>query len=828
MAALSELAVLSGTAVTNPSGVGTFSFSLFDRVSYLVTVFSSHATPASLATWTLTSANTTPVLIGTISNTTTTGKRITVWYVRTTSDRASETFTITASNGLTQNANVYVGAWGSAVPTGAPFTNLKTNSTGSGTSLTVTFDNAMTSLNSGCAAFFMSNVSGTAMGNRTGWTERLDAAGANTVTRNQAQIITLNDTAASCTAASGIILGIAVEMVCVTNPVVCIAGETGSAQTLNAALSFTLNFRANTLHLMFIAADRNSPQIATPTEVVFANTGGLTWTLLHTSPAILNLTSAICYAYVYGIVSPIDLTGIPHSISAPSTSSNGYDWFYRKIDVQNVDTTVGTMGIIQTGSDAGGAPHEITMGSAAGDTNGILQAWTVHGLATWTINHGYQTLVTDQPFAGAGGISHISWRANGDTSPASVPGAVGGNQYSGVAFEIAPLPAGDPPVITLITPAEGPIDSDDAITIEVTDPDDDLAMVVVTAAIGDADELVYSGGSLSARYNSSSTATAITDGYSLVILRDSDWPGSLTLTVIATDDRGNVTTDSFSFTVADAATDPCLNPAQPDPVTTIEGMPKLEGMITVPTGGWSISVTETPAATSSVTIAAGNYFPTSPTSLLDALETALNADATLAGTYTVTIDDDTQTSTGKVTIAASGLTSFAITWTSPALRNALGFTATISGAATHTSPSASPHVWLPNVKRWSSTVAPDGYRGQPQTDGTVTISPSGMSKAIKYATRYIDVMEWRFVLGRKAWSSLETITNESYETFYGVAQGRGQPVRYHSDRTDDTTYSSYRHMGIGSMAAVPSIPGFTAGATSLWNLGPNDLLAYVS
>src|SRR5687768_7257565 len=128
-------------------------------------------------------------------------------------------------------------------------------------------------------------------------------------------------------------------------------------------------------------------------------------------------------------------------------------------------------------------------------------------------------------------------------------------------------------------------------------------------------------------------------------------------------------------------------------------LPKIEGMVTVPTGGWSVSVTEDPAATSTVTVAAGDYFPTSTTALLSAFSTALTSNSTLAGTYTVSLDDASDSSTGKVTISAAGVTTFAITWTSTALRDALGFAGNTSAALTVTGDNASPYVNLPNVKR---------------------------------------------------------------------------------------------------------------------------------
>ena len=49
---------------------------------------------------------------------------------------------------------------------------------------------------------------------------------------------------------------------------------------------------------------------------------------------------------------------------------------------------------------------------------------------------------------------------------------------------------------------------------------------------------------------------------------------------------------------------------------------RVEARITIPTGGWSVSVTITAIGTFAVTIAAGNYFPTD---LLTTFKTQLDA-----------------------------------------------------------------------------------------------------------------------------------------------------------------------------------------------------------
>jgi len=253
-------------------------------------------------------------------------------------------------------------------------------------------------------------------------------------------------------------------------------------------------------------------------------------------------------------------------------------------------------------------------------------------------------------------------------------------------------------------------------------------------------------------------------------------------------------------------------------------LPKLEGRTTY-ASAVTVTVTETPAATDTVTVAAaGNNYLTSSTALLSTIATALNANATLAGTYTLTVDDGTDGATGKVTISATGITSFTLTWNSIQLRDDLGWGADLTPtAASFTSPSASRLIYLPNVPR-ANPMAPDGSAGKPMSDFTMTVAPSGSSKRLKYSTRYVDTMEYRFLTGRKTWATFETNVNESLQTFWGNIISAGNPYRYHRDRTDDATYVEYVDEGGGVFNVDPFREGWvgtqgssTAGPATLWN-----------
>src|SRR3990167_10075953 len=105
-------------------------------------------------------------------------------------------------------------------------------------------------------------------------------------------------------------------------------------------------------------------------------------------------------------------------------------------------------------------------------------------------------------------------------------------------------------------------------------------------------------------------------------------------------------------------------------------------------GGGTVTVTVVPA------LAAGNYLK-SATAYLTTIANALTNDATLAGTYTLTVSDGNDSATGKTTLAATGITSFTITWSDTTygqrLADVLGVDDALdSGGLRYTSPSGSP------------------------------------------------------------------------------------------------------------------------------------------
>jgi len=260
------------------------------------------------------------------------------------------------------------------------------------------------------------------------------------------------------------------------------------------------------------------------------------------------------------------------------------------------------------------------------------------------------------------------------------------------------------------------------------------------------------------------------------------------------------------------------------------GLGKLEGLITVPTGGYSMTVTDSGGTKSVTVLTAGTYYLNSTTSLLTTIGTALTADSTLAGTYTLSTDDTASTATGKTTITITGGgASITVAWDSTTLRDVLGFTAGLSGAATYTSTSSSPYIYLPNQRR-CNPMAPDGYKGVPVTDASFTMSSTGTSKVLKYATRYHDNLEFAFLSGTKTWTQFEVTPNESLESFFNTVISNGYPFRYHNDRSVDATFATFRSMQPMDLMVKPEFAGFVGsgsdGSSLSWHYGPTDIIQY--
>ena len=188
---------------------------------------------------------------------------------------------------------------------------------------------------------------------------------------------------------------------------------------------------------------------------------------------------------------------------------------------------------------------------------------------------------------------------------------------------------------------------------------------------------------------------------------------------------------------------------------------RVEARITVPTGGWSVSLTITAiGGPYTVTVAAGNYFPTD---LLSSFQTQLDAATGGDGAFTVSASWG-ESGTGFVTIAHATQT-FTLTWTSTDLRDVLGFTGTLTPAAlTSTGTLHARGVWLPDCEM-DADRGTDG--GVYETDRATQVSPQGDVYGLVYNTRQRhDGFTWAHVTHPRAQISYETTTGASFEQWW--------------------------------------------------------------
>lgn len=259
------------------------------------------------------------------------------------------------------------------------------------------------------------------------------------------------------------------------------------------------------------------------------------------------------------------------------------------------------------------------------------------------------------------------------------------------------------------------------------------------------------------------------------------------------------------------------------------GLPKMEARVTVPAGGWTLTVTDS-GGTSPVTIAAGDYYLGE---LLTAIAAALNADATLAGTtYAAVLDDDATDATGRLTLSVTVVGNFSVTWTSTALRDELGYSGDLSGAASYQTTAAAKPLFLPDVPR-TRMLVPDGHPGRLIVASSTVVSPTtGDSRFFSYGSYRMDNWEHAQLSGRKTYATYEAYANESFESFWTTYIANGAPIRYFPDRGDDGTSVPWRVVEASAFPAKEEIENVIGGLDSdgadlRHHIGPMAVIAYV-
>jgi hypothetical protein len=139
-------------------------------------------------------------------------------------------------------------------------------------------------------------------------------------------------------------------------------------------------------------------------------------------------------------------------------------------------------------------------------------------------------------------------------------------------------------------------------------------------------------------------------------------------------------------------------------------------------------------------------------------------------------------------------------------------------------------LWLPNCGP-SAIIAPHTLSttryGKPETDASFSKAPSGASRSMAYSRRYGGSMEFRHVLGSKAWIEFEEIPQESFEQFWTDTVGYGKAIRYYPDRANDTGYQDWAVENFGEFLCRFNFEGWT-GAMSTSTIGPYILAKLVT
>lgn len=188
---------------------------------------------------------------------------------------------------------------------------------------------------------------------------------------------------------------------------------------------------------------------------------------------------------------------------------------------------------------------------------------------------------------------------------------------------------------------------------------------------------------------------------------------------------------------------------------------RIEARFTIPSGGASVSVTNSGGGPTTSTVDAGSYYLTAAggvSGLLADFQTKLNTDQ--PANWTVTLS----TTTGKVTIDCAD-EPWVLSWTSTNLRDALGFTGNIaSTTSAQTGANQARFLWIPDCPPNSDI--PDHAQAPRVTDRHATRGPTGLVIAHVGNTMYRHP-GWRYshVLRRRVWKGEESTTNESWERF---------------------------------------------------------------
>ena len=220
---------------------------------------------------------------------------------------------------------------------------------------------------------------------------------------------------------------------------------------------------------------------------------------------------------------------------------------------------------------------------------------------------------------------------------------------------------------------------------------------------------------------------------------------------------------------------------------------RLEGRITF-SANQTGTVTDSNGGPTAWTLTAGSYYPTDLAAAFQASLVA--ATGSVGDNFTVTISRGESGATGRCTITTSDV-NWSLVFTTSDLRDALGFTGNISNASSaQTGTNHVKPMWIPNGPSKYSPYG-DTAAGDLITDYRATKGPGGHVHALfgNEHRAHRNIM-WNGVTGARTHAHLESVTGESFESFYrDCALGRvsyipvNTYVRLIWDADTDGTYA---------------------------------------
>ncbi len=234
---------------------------------------------------------------------------------------------------------------------------------------------------------------------------------------------------------------------------------------------------------------------------------------------------------------------------------------------------------------------------------------------------------------------------------------------------------------------------------------------------------------------------------------------------------------------------------------------RLEAQVTVPSGGWSVSATNTGGGPTTATLAAGTYYPTA---LITALVSAINA-AMGAPDFAITCAN-TEGGSGRVSIS-TGSGTWSLSWTSTALRDLLGFAGNITAvSSTQVSDYAMKGVWLPD----SPLVIEDDLSvGRYVTDLRQSIGPTGqVLTLVGNSYQRVKDVRWTHVSKDRTIGSAVaypmTWERFLYETQFGSLSyfAAGAKVNLYTDATTPTLLGPYYIRGLSTSDVAQAVQGW--------------------